>query len=292
VVASAVLIIAISPRAPSPSLGRILVDSCSEAARPRECALASPESTEPPTASVSWTSPSSAEVRVEPVDGRSGLERSIEFRDTDAEEDRYRALGLVLAALASPPETEVRSKPVREAEPAAKTTAPITWVEGGIEVGRGLSPGPLRRGGFLSVGYRPARFPVFASMGAGFATSNRTDENITPAWTTFSFGIGVAATATSLDLSIRPRLDAVFTHAVAEIDAPRDRADSGSRWLPGAAASLELAWPASSRVGLVLGGAAHCLSGGTAVRVDGRKVSSFPAVGYDARLGLSVSLFP
>ena len=263
----------------------MLASSCSEAARPRTCVVASDAPPQAATARVVWASASVARVEVDPAPGRSAIiTRSITFRAEDGIDDRWQSLGLVLGALLAD------NAPARPEAPPRRRS-PLVWIDGGVELGNGLDPGPLRRGGWLRAGFRPPGLPAFLGIGAGYALSDGAAHDVEPAWTTLAVGVGLTWTLEPLHLAVRPRADLIAEHLVAEIGPP-NRSDSGSRWIPGGAASLELVWPSRSTVSVVAGGEARFVSGGTAVHVGREKVASFPALGSSVLVGLEVTLLP
>lgn len=281
----AAILIAVSPPAPAPPLARTLAESCSAAARPLRCEILEEGSTRVPTATVRWDSPTHAR-----VDARAkAATRSVEFRPEDPEGDRWQALGLVVASLLEGPD----ARPLEEAvaRPPRPGRRAILWMNGGAAVGQGLEPRSPRVEGWLGGGYRLHPVPIYVGVGAGVGVASG-PADLTATWTTFSAQVGMDFIARPLDLGLRPHLGLLSERIVAEVSRGPTTGTSGSRWLDGAALGAEVVWPVRSVLSLVVGADASWLSGATAVRLDDRKIASFPALGYRAFLGVQVTLVP
>jgi hypothetical protein len=279
----------VSPPAPAPELEGALVRACTEAAH-RECGISAPGAEAPPTARITWSSESTADVEVTSQDGTQRRVRHITFRPTDREIERWQALGLVVASLVT---TEEGSAPV-ELEPAKPMTLPrrahnAVWVGLGALVGNGMSPGPLRYGGWLRAGYQIAGSPAFVSLGSSYAIASENANGIEGQWATFSLGGGGQLEWAALRLFVRPALEVSFQRMSAgAVQGTAVGPTSGSRWVPATQAVLSLCWPARSSVALTLGGVGTFATGATGVRSGGAEVASFPGLAYALTLGIEV----
>jgi hypothetical protein len=166
----------------------------------------------------------------------------------------------------------------------------VVWTNGGAALGRGLDPGALRLGGWLGGGYRVPVVPLFVGVGASFGTAAGSAAGLTGTWTAFTAQIGAVLEARPLDVVVRPRVGVLSERLVAEASGGPAGETSGSRWLDGATLGAEVAWPAGRTVALFLGADATWLSGGTAIRLDNSNIASFPALSWQALLGVQVAL--
>jgi hypothetical protein len=244
------------------------------------------------TASVAWTSPDEAEVEVR-APGHATESRRVVFRPEDRDPDRFRAIGLVVAAAVGNRGEEPPAPEPKDAVPHPRTVRQTTaWIAVGVLGGRGLAPGPPRYGGWLRAGYDlpGIRIPVFISLGIGYTVGARDDAGLRPSWTAMDAGAGLVLNLAALDLSVRPRIGVLLERVgVDAFDAHTGRADAGSRWLAGTGAGLNLTWPAGATVSALVGADLRFLSGGTSLHVDRDYVASFPALSYDFSLGVQIS---
>lgn len=292
----AVVFISVAPPAPAPMLERALSESCSSAARPVRCEILEPSSRLVPTATVRWDSASRARVEVTGAGaaaGETSETRDVEFRPEDTDVARWQAVGLVVASLVDSsgvlPDPEVEPPRASQRAPASFERA-IVWIDGGAALGRGLDPGALRLGGWLGGGYRLPGVPLFVGIGASFGAGAGSAVGLTGTWTGFTAQVGAVLEARPVDLVVRPRAGVVAERLVGEASGGPGREASGSRWLDGATLGAELVWPAREPVSLLVGADATWLSGGTAIRLDDRNIASFPALSWQALLGVQVAL--
>lgn len=209
-----------------------------------------------------------------------GTARTVAFRAEDPPEDRWHALALLVVSLAT--EADASGPPERE------ETAPRYWVSVVADFGDGLEPGPSRFGGTARLAYRPRGSPAYFSIGAGYATSSRTAYGVRPSFLPLSVGVGGVFELDPMRLALRPRLDFVIERQGAEV-AGLQAGDSGSRWLPGIAGSLELVLPTGAPLAVVFGASGRFFRGATAIRVEEQRVGAFPAHSYGMHLGLELS---
>jgi hypothetical protein len=285
------IVIEVSPPAPDAARAVALTGACSEGAKPRACELRPAESDAPADARVVWESATTAVIEVR--DGSpSGRTRRISFHEEDRAEDRFRAVGLVVASLLAEPTASVVPATTAPPSPPPEPRGPrlpTAWIDAGAEMGRGLSPGPPRYGAALHGAYRLPSLPAFVGLGVAFDVAPRSD-GVRATWTTCSIGAGLIALVRQPSIAIRPRVDVLFERLAADLAGAPPATGSGARWIDGAALSVLAAWPAGAPVAGVVGAGASLVSGGTAVHVDGDKIASFPAVGYGAFLGIEVAL--
>jgi hypothetical protein len=236
-----------------------------------------------PTATVRWRSVTRARVEVSGEGSRPRAARDVEFRPEDTDVAKWQALGLVVASLVDSsgtvPHPEAEAPPLPPREVVVERVS--AWMDGGVALGRGLDPGALRLGGWLGGGYRLPGVPVFVGIGASFGSGAGTTVGLTGTWTGFTAQVGAVLEARPLDLAVRPRVGLVTERLVAEVAS-----GSGSRWVDGGTLGAELVWPGRGPVSLLLGADATWLSGGTAIRLDDRNIASFPALGWQAMVGV------
>ncbi|HVU03561.1 MAG TPA: hypothetical protein VHE30_17500 [Polyangiaceae bacterium] len=275
-----------APPSSDRALEETLVRACSEAAAPRACVLAEGDAPHV-DARVSWESPLEASVRAQPEASRR-IERRLRFHPEDGEVDRWKAAGLVVAALATSAPEEPPKAPGDGEVAKTPPRPPRLWIGGGGLTGRGLVDGPARFGGFLRLAFRPTDFPVFLVAELQTSAAPAGPSGVRPTFTPISLGLGGAFEIAPARLAVRPRLDGVVERLGLSRDGPP--ADSGGRVLDGLRFGLELAYPTEFPVALVLGLSGERLSGGTAARVGGHKVTSFPADSYALLLGLEAPI--
>lgn len=248
----------------------------------------SPAAAATPTARVTWSSPTTADVEVTSQDGVHRRVRHIAFRPSDAEMERWKALGLVVASLVT---TEEGSAPREVGSDKAmrlpRRARNDVWMGLGALLGNGTRPGPLRYGGWLSAGYQVAGLPAFVSLGSSYALEGANANGIRAQWATFSIGGGARLESTPLRLLVRPGLEVSFQRMSAQSEKHPDLAPtSGSRWVPATHAVVTLCWPAHSAIAVTLGALGSFATGATGVRDNGVEVASFPSFGYALTLGI------
>jgi hypothetical protein len=238
-----------------------------------------------------WESPTTAVIEVDGGEP-SGRTRRIVFREEDRDQDRFRAVGVVIASLLADSDPVAPPVPPSAAPPARTTRVQrvaIAWLTAAARIGSGLSPGPVRYGAALHGAYRLSSSPLFVGLGVAFDAAPRGSAGVRATWTTGAIGAGLVVPVPALALAIRPEVDVVLQRLAADLAGAPAATASGARWVDGTAASVELVWPEGSPVAAILGADARFLSGGTAVHVDAGKVGSFPALGYGAFLGLELA---
>jgi hypothetical protein len=277
-------VIEVSPPPPSSALGEALTEACTTASKPRTCELGDGAAGTPRRVRVVWLSPDEVAIHVEDEEHRREPRRLV-FRPNDPAQDRFRALGLFVAAISgtAPEEPAARPRPVLPRQTAA-------WLGVGLLGGRGLAPGPPRYGAWVRGGYELPRFPAFVSVGVGHAVAARDGRGLRPSFTAIGAGLGLVLDIRPLETSLRPRVGALLERqGVDAFDANTSQSGAGSRWVAGTNAGLELVWPAHTAVSLLLGADLRFLSGGTGVHVGNDYVSSFPSLSYDFSFGLEIS---
>jgi hypothetical protein len=276
----------VSPPAPDVVLERVLVSACSEAAHD-ECVISGTGAPATSAARVTWSSTSVADVEVTLHDGRRHV-RHMEFRPSDGEQERWQALGLVVASLVTADERPAPTKPEPDtAMKLPRRTRNAVWIGLGTLLGNGMRPGPLRYGGWLEAGYQIAGLPAFVGLGSSYALAGANANGIRGQWATFSVGGGARLESTALRLLVRPGLSVAFYRLSAQSEKHPDLAPtSGSRWVPATQVSVTLRWPARSIVGVTLGALGGFATGATGVHDEGREVASFPSLSGTLTLGI------
>jgi hypothetical protein len=283
------------PSAPSAAERRAALGACSEALKHRSCVSDDDprrDATTPvATAVISWPDGSDRRVRVtlDRFDASSGpLNRDIHFAEEDPAIERWRAIGLVVAALMG--ESDTLRGDAAESEPRPFTGAaggpalPAWWFGLSALIGPGLDDGTVRLGGALhgALALRPS--PFFLRASASHALRPLDDRGLGVRWTTLGVGAGAGARVPSLDLGWRIHLEAMCEYLVAE-GPGATLSGGGSRLSPGLRGGADVRWPASQAWGATLGFAMWSLPGGTAIQLDQRKLGSSQWLSYAALLG-------
>jgi hypothetical protein len=290
-----------------------MVDACTHAIFVGRCVLVwetsdADQEQAPAVAIVSWGDGAHRTARVEvglrPAERSRWLVRAIDFRPEDAPQERWRAVGLVIATLvgdalhaepappAPPPAPPLPppAPPPVPTPPPATSPSPIehdrAWLDAEALLGPGLDGGEARRGGALRVAWAPLRAPVFATLAASYAGAPRDAHGVAVSWTTLAAGVGPIASLLRDAVRVDARLEVVAQRLDAAVVAPGSGAtDDGSRWLPGARIGAEVAWMPVRIVGVVAGAEGTLLGGSTAVTSQGA------SVGHDAPQGLGFTAF-
>jgi hypothetical protein len=299
----------------SAALEPTMVEACTNAIAEGRCALASQTSDADQAearavAIVSWADGEQRTARIEVglrrADRGQWLARTIEFRPQDAQPERWRAVGLVIATLVGdaihaeaapvPPPAPAPSPapPPPPPPPIRAAPEPVThdraWVDAGALIGPGLDTGAPRFGAGIRAAWAPLRPPLFVTVAAAYAGSARASTTgVGASWTTLAAGVGPVVSAAGNALRFDARFEAVAERFDASVVAPDTGAtDDGSLWRGGARVGLEGAWMPGRLVGVVAGAEGSLLDRSTTVRLHGVPVGQAAPHGLEFAGFLSV----
>jgi hypothetical protein len=280
---------------PAPDLRRVVLSACSEALKHRTCTSADEQDRAAPvpsaTAFIAWPEGEGRHVRVtlERFDAATGrrVERDTRFGDADPVIERWRTIGLVIAALVGESDASRDAAVEMESRPSSLRGRSLaaSWLGLSGFAGPGLDDGSVRLGAAIhgAVGVRSSA--VFFLGSAGHALRPVDDRSLDVGWTTFAFGAGARAHIPSADLELRVRVELLLEHLLASSVSRNAVSGGGGRWSPGLRCGGDVLWPASGPLGVTLGFSAWSLSGGTAIQLDQQKLSSSRWFSYAGLLG-------
>jgi hypothetical protein len=305
-----------------------LVRTCSESVAEGRCVLAS-DREEPDSSAVAIVTWADADRRVVEISvGVRGaprwLSRRVEFKDADAMKERWRSVGLVIAALVgeshraateaaqpgaqsvtmepppaassqpTPPpssssssSTSTTTPPPAETPPAAPLTREIAWLDAGVALDPGVG-GWLEWGAWVRGAVRPWSSPLFFLVSGRYAGTPTDDAGLSQRSAQAAAGAGtffVLGSAARLEVHVD--LLAELVHARAT-DAT-GKSDAADRWVGGARAAGDFVWFAWPAIAFVGGVEATALTSRTELRVAGASRGHDPAFGIGAIIGVRAS---
>jgi hypothetical protein len=282
--------------APTPDLAQALVGACARAAGPDGCVLADPGgplAQEPRARVVVSFADGVARVHVEALitaggEGRAGS-RDAAFRDEDPPGERYRAAGLVAAALVAELETPPRA-PEPPPPPAPAAPAPIHRTDLRLDGGAGLNANRPWLLGELGADFL-VRAPLFVTVSALYGqTASRDADGVVAQRSALAVGAGVDVPIAG-GVAVRVRANVTANVVRASVVQPvTQREDAGARALVGASGDIDLLVPLGGPVGITAGLRIGDLGGTTAIRVQNRGVESVEAWIPSVVLGLDLRL--
>jgi hypothetical protein len=256
-------------------------------------------------ARVTWSGRGAAEVTVRHERARiAPAVRHITFREDDPARERWRALGLVVAAAALEQarqgellESEEEERDASDREIAVDAVprdrlesrerpSPLLWIDAGQVMGPGLDNSGWGVGGWVEGGGRHRSLPIGAALSASYIFGPRDERGARGKWLTLLLAAGPMWGVRELLLDVRLRLGLAAQSVRADVDSEEGEGATGDRWVFGLGGGADLAWPNTGRVSAVLGFQGWRLSGGTAVQLQDEPVGSFPALGYAVRVGV------
>jgi hypothetical protein len=178
--------------------------------------------------------------------GRLGPSRILEFADGDPMEERYRAIGLVIASRLLEEEALRRNEPlVRERIPPPQPPKLKRFgFETALLVGQGLDTGDLRWGLRTRALVRPvASIPVSLLMAVRLGFSGAAADQPSMRWTGLGLGLqgAVPLITDALYLELHAEGALQFVHASLEDPATGEQ-DDGDATRTGAIGGAQLAW--------------------------------------------------
>jgi len=169
------------PESEAAQANQVVLSACDEALRPRRCELST--SAEPARARVRWATPLSA--WIDEWDGQRWRRQTLLFTEEDTPDERFRAVGLVLAALAS----EGRA-PSQEAPQAPRTPRPTVGMDLGAAFlsGPGLASGHWRAGLATTFSARLSSWPLGLRANVSASAADTADSASDAVWLCASAG--------------------------------------------------------------------------------------------------------
>ncbi len=310
-------------------LAETLVRACSDSVAEGRCVLAS-ERDEPnvtAVAIVTWEDAARRAVTLtiglRRLARAEWLSRRVEFRDADAQKERWRAVGLVIATLvgqadrgapADPAATNGASsdatsgaptrttpsegkaqnvadaeKPMAGVTPTSNATTiarEVVWLDGGAMIDPGLGDAWFRWGGWLRVSARPSSLPFFVNVGGRYVGAPPQDRGLSLRWASAFIGVGtfIGMGALPVRLEIHADMIVQLVHAGAT-DPSTGASDSSARWVAGGRAGADVVWAPAPAWALLVGGETTILSSGTVLRIENERRGRDAAVGIGAIVG-------
>lgn len=291
-----------------------LVRACTEAVADGECrAGVTTEAGARAVVIVSWD-PERRQARVEIGTTRAGrdrwVSRRLEFKASDPEPERWRAVGLVVGALVGEAEREAEqekpstpppakpapnptpapapSPPTRPPAPEPTRDATRLWLGVDAIAGPALDDGTWRLGAGALAIYDVPDFPVLGSIAARYVARAADDRDVEARWLGVSLGLGLHYRPIPW-LRLEGRGEAVLERIEASVGGAR-RDDAG-RWYPG----MRLVLGAGPTLGdwgvLVAAAEISAISQGTLIRLENQAVGRAPPLTWALSLGARLRLF-
>lgn len=236
-----------------------------------------------------WTSPDVVHVEARRSSAGSEPERArtLSFRATDPELDRWETIGLVAGALSAAipdvEEPQVLDEAVAPGEP--RNVFPRGWLGLGVLVGSGLDDERPRLGGTFDAGLGLGPLPLELALTAALSAPAHPPEGLALRWIALSPALGTAITWESVGVTLRARVGPHLHGIHARLIGPAD-VGRGTRWVGGFGGAVDLYWP-SDAWSAWLGLEAWRLSGATALMLDEARIGSSPALGGLLRFGIA-----
>jgi hypothetical protein len=239
-----------------------IIDACNRALGATRCVLAGPPagaSVAPaPGAAVPKQPPitrvrialSSAQVERAAVAFEAGGAlspvRILEFEDSDPLEERYRAIGLVIAARLLEEAAAQRDEPIVQDKPPPKPEPKTRRLgfETALLLGQGLDAGDLRWGLRSRALARPfASIPVSVAFAVRLAASASGEDQPSVRWTSLGLGLQGAVPLITDALFLELHAEGALQFVNVSLEDPATGAeDSGSERRTGTIAGAQLAW--------------------------------------------------
>jgi len=272
--------------------------ACSDALKHRRCAASDEPDAQAGTASaeaiIAWPDGDDRHVRVvlERFDMRPArrIKRDTRFADGDPIIERWRTVGLVIAALVGESESSSAGGEGSEERPLLGPSAragdgSAGWIGVSALAGPGLDDGSVRLGGALEGAIALRSSPVFFFSALSHALRPVDEQHFDVRWTTVALGGGARTALPTVDVGLRVHGAVLLEYLHAGSASGSAVTGGGSRLSPGLRGGVDAIWPASRPLGFTLGFALWSLSGGTAIQLDQRKLGSSEWLGYAGFLG-------
>jgi hypothetical protein len=269
--------------------------ACDEALRPRRCALSTEQ--EPARVRVRWLTPLSAQI--DEWDGQQWRSQTLLFTEQDKPSERFRAVGLLLAALASgtrasgASESESQRAEQPDASPSPASAEHRAKPNVALDLGALFLTGPgvaaehWRSGLQATLGARLRGWPVGVRVQAFGAVAGTSEPSLDAAWLGAGAGpYGVYEPLGWLRLSAGVDLGCEWLFVTLHDSATTSRQSRAYVTVrPWAAGSLWL----NRWLGLGLGAELYSTPG-QELRVDGEVVGQNPRLGVLGRAGVEFRL--
>lgn len=267
----------VEPR--SAEANRAILAACDEALRPRRCAT---PGSDPARVRVRWSA--EATVEIDDWDGGRWRHQTLSFTAADDEQERWRAVGLVVAAVASggPPQGPGEASAKRATTGRTRSPFPPSIELAALGLaGPGAARGAWRTGGSVAVAARARTLPLGLRACVCGTFGETQDAGVDVRWLCAAGGPFAAyEPVPALRLSLGTDIGWEWLSAILTDTGEREsRGYATAR--PWAAASFRLAPWLGVRAGVEVP-----LTPGQAVRVEGRSVGRNPGVGVLAVGGL------
>jgi hypothetical protein len=303
-----VVIEVVPPEAP-PALVKELVDSCSASLGNGACRTTDSTGGPADRAIVHWEDPDSLHASVEVGVGKPGdrswEQRGLVFKDADTSTERWRAMGLTVAALVAERQASIHRRgedskdgPNPSVLPGASVQTPqgplparrsprsprssSMWIGVAGTLGPALDLGSPRMGGRLDAAWRPSAWPFFARVALGYAARPTDGRNLFVDWKVATLMVGT--TLGNGFVTVEPRLGGGVDVARAEASSVR-RSESKSRVATGLFAGLDAVLHLG-RFGVVASGDAWHLDSRTTILVGGEDAGIAGQNGWALGLGV------
>lgn len=192
--------------------------------------------------------------------GVLGVSRILEFDDTDPVEERYRAIGLVIASRLLEEQAAARGepppKPERTLSPRQKPAPKRFAFETALFIGQGLDEGNVRWGLRSRALARIVRdVPVSTLFGVRLGTAASSADQPDMRWIDLSLGLQGAVPLIGDSFALELHAEGALQFVTASLDdSGSGRSDDGSARRGGAIAGAQLAWTPFPFWALFIGG--------------------------------------
>lgn len=289
-----------------------LLEACTRGSRANvPCLLPSEGDATPPAmvAVVTWEGTERRAVQVQVgahrTAGPEWSNRHLTFNESDAEVERWRAVGLVIATLAGevfeaeparalPPEPAPKKQPepARPSPPAAApdTRSPAWTLQAGAELARGSGNSLSAYGASLRITRQLLPRFLFATASARYELEPTTSTGVQLSWAWATLGLGASVPLVGTNLSFEGRVEPALGSARAALahPAPGTGAQSGTLFALREGAGLVWWW--SEWLGVDVSADAFEISRRTVVRDQNgsRDVARVEPFGWSTAIGLRV----
>jgi hypothetical protein len=282
---------------PAPALRAAVLSACSDALKHRSCVAHDEQDQADPApaaaALIAWPDGTDRHVHVtlDRFDASTSrrIERDTRFANEDPIVERWRTIGLVIAALVgesdAPRDGAETDRAAWSSFSAAPASRAVAWVGLSALVGPGLDDGSMRFGGALHGAVALRSSPIFLLASVSHALRPVGEGTVDVRWTTFAVGSGARALVPSVNLALRARFEILLEYLRATGASGGAVSGGGNRLSPGIRAGGEMVWPSSGPLAMALGFSVWSLPGGTAIQLDQQKLGSSQWLSYAGFLG-------